>query len=56
MVSISYSVMHAAAEECAAGRLDPADAANVIAATLLAACTRCHELADFPVEVRSAAG
>jgi TetR/AcrR family transcriptional regulator, mexCD-oprJ operon repressor len=39
LISISYSVMHAAAEDCAAGRLDSAAAAQVITATLLAAFT-----------------
>jgi TetR/AcrR family transcriptional repressor of mexCD-oprJ operon len=34
-----YSVMHAAAEDCAAGRMNPAGAAQTIAATLLAAFT-----------------
>jgi AcrR family transcriptional regulator len=48
MVSISYSVMHAAAEECAAGRLDPADAPRVIAATLLAAYTPPDEPVPAP--------
>jgi AcrR family transcriptional regulator len=39
LISISYSVMHAAAEDCAAGRLDPGAAAQAITATLLAAFT-----------------
>jgi hypothetical protein len=39
LVTAGYSVMHAAAEDCAAGRLDSADAARVIAGTLLAAFT-----------------
>ena len=39
LISTGYSVMHAAAEDCAAGRLDSSDAARVIAATLLAAFT-----------------
>lgn len=40
LVTTTFSLMHAAAEDCAAGRLDPDDAARVIAATLLAALTR----------------
>ncbi len=39
MVTLCYTVMHAAAEECAAGRLKSAQAGGVIAATLLAAFT-----------------
>lgn len=39
LISTSYSVMHAAAEDCAAGRLDPADAPRAITAILLAAFT-----------------
>jgi AcrR family transcriptional regulator len=48
MVGVCYSVMHAAAEECAAGRLDAADAARVIAATLLAAFTPPGEPVPVP--------
>ncbi len=40
--------MHAAAEECAAGHLDPADAPRVIAATLLAAYTPPGEPVPAP--------
>lgn len=39
LVSTFYSVLHGAADEIAAGRLDAADAAPVITATLLAAFT-----------------
>ena len=39
LISTSYSVMHAAAEDCAAGRLDPANAPSAITAILLAAFT-----------------
>jgi len=39
LISTCYSVMHAAAEDCAAGRLDPGQAARIITATLLAAFT-----------------
>ena len=39
LVTAGYSVMHAAAEDCTAGRLDSADGARIIAATLLAAFT-----------------
>jgi AcrR family transcriptional regulator len=35
LVTTIYSMMHAAAEEVDAGRLDPADAADVLVATLL---------------------
>jgi TetR/AcrR family transcriptional regulator, mexCD-oprJ operon repressor len=35
----AYSLMHAAAEDAAAGRLDAGDAADLITATLLAAFT-----------------
>ncbi len=38
-LTAGYSVMHAAAEDCTAGRLDSADGARIIAATLLAAFT-----------------
>ncbi|MEU7937084.1 TetR/AcrR family transcriptional regulator [Microbispora bryophytorum] len=39
MVTTVFSLMHAAAEDTAAGRLDADDAARVISATLLAALT-----------------
>jgi TetR/AcrR family transcriptional regulator, mexCD-oprJ operon repressor len=39
LVTTAYSLMHAAAEDTAAGRLDPGDAADLITATLLAAFT-----------------
>jgi TetR/AcrR family transcriptional repressor of mexCD-oprJ operon len=39
LVATFYSLMHAAAEEVDAGRLDPAQAAAVLTATLLAALT-----------------
>ena len=39
LVTTAYSLMHAAAEDAAAGRLDPGDAARLITATLLAAFT-----------------
>lgn len=39
LISTCYSVMHAAAEDCAAGRLDPGRAARIITAALLAAFT-----------------
>ena len=39
LITSCYSVMHAAAEDCAAGRLREPEAARVIAATLLAALT-----------------
>src|SRR5438477_1097018 len=39
LVTTAYSLMHAAAEDTAAGRLDPGDAAGLITATLLAAFT-----------------
>jgi TetR/AcrR family transcriptional repressor of mexCD-oprJ operon len=42
LVATFYSLMHGAAEEVDAGRLDPADAADVLVATILAA------LADQP--------
>jgi hypothetical protein len=34
-----FSLMHAAADDCTAGRLDPGDAARILTATLLAAFT-----------------
>lgn len=37
MVAVFYSVLHTAAAECAAGRLDARDAARTITATILAA-------------------
>jgi AcrR family transcriptional regulator len=37
LVTTAFSLIHAAAEDSAAGRLDPDDAARIIAATLLAA-------------------
>ena len=37
LVTTAYSLMHAAAEDAAAGRLDPDDTARLITATLLAA-------------------
>jgi len=44
LVTTAYSLMHAAAEDVAAGRLDPGDAAGLITATLLAAFTpQVHE-------------
>jgi hypothetical protein len=39
LVTTAYSLMHAAAEDAAAGRLDPDDTARLITATLLAAFT-----------------
>ena len=39
LISTAYSLMHAAAEDAAAGRLDADDAARLITATLLAAFT-----------------
>jgi hypothetical protein len=39
LAAASVSLMHAAAEDAAAGRLDPGDAAGLITATLLAAFT-----------------
>src|SRR4029077_5715624 len=39
LITTTYSLMHAAAEDTAAGRLDPGDAAGLITATLLAAFT-----------------
>jgi len=39
LVTTTFSLMHAAADDCAAGRLRADDAARVIAATLLAALT-----------------
>ena len=39
LITTAYSLMHAAAEDAAAGRLDPGDAARLITATLLAAFT-----------------
>lgn len=39
LVTMCYTVMHAAAEECAAGRLKSSDAGGVIAATLVGALT-----------------
>jgi AcrR family transcriptional regulator len=39
LVTIAYSVMHAAADDCSAGRLDAADAEQAIIGTLLAAFT-----------------
>jgi len=39
LISTAYSLMHAAAEDVAAGRLDADDAARLITATLLAAFT-----------------
>jgi TetR/AcrR family transcriptional repressor of mexCD-oprJ operon len=40
LVATCYSLMHAAADECTAGRLAPAKAGNVIAETLLSALAR----------------
>ncbi|WP_426502618.1 TetR/AcrR family transcriptional regulator [Dactylosporangium sp. McL0621] len=37
LVTVFYSIVHAAADECAAGRLDSAQAPRVITATVLAA-------------------
>ena len=37
LITTAYSLMHAAAEDATAGRLDPGDAARLITATLLAA-------------------
>jgi TetR/AcrR family transcriptional repressor of mexCD-oprJ operon len=37
LVTVFYSIAHAAADECAAGRLDPAQAPHLITATVLAA-------------------
>jgi hypothetical protein len=39
LVTTAYSLMHAAAEDAAAGRLDRDDTARLITATLLAAFT-----------------
>jgi len=39
LITTTYSLMHAAAEDAAAGRLDADDAAGLITATLLAAFT-----------------
>jgi hypothetical protein len=39
LVTTAYSLMHAAAEDAGAGRLDPDDTARLITATLLAAFT-----------------
>ena len=39
LITTTYSLMHAAAEDTAAGRLDAGDAAGLITATLLAAFT-----------------
>ena len=39
LITTTYSLMHAAAEDAAAGRLDAGDAAGLITATLLAAFT-----------------
>lgn len=39
LVTTAYSVMHAAADDCSAGRLDAADAEQAIIGTLLAAFT-----------------
>jgi TetR/AcrR family transcriptional repressor of mexCD-oprJ operon len=39
LITTAFSLMHAAAEDTAAGRLDPGDAAGLITATLLAALT-----------------
>jgi len=39
LVTTAYSLMHAAAQDAAAGRLDAGDAAGLITATLLAAFT-----------------
>ena len=46
LITTTYSLMHAAAEDAAAGRLDADDAAGLITATLLAAFTRTR--ADDP--------
>ncbi|HKB29371.1 MAG TPA: TetR/AcrR family transcriptional regulator [Streptosporangiaceae bacterium] len=48
LISTCYGVMHAAAEDCASGRLDSADAARVIAATLVAAFTPPGEPVPAP--------
>ena len=37
LITTTYSLMHAAAEDAAAGRLDPTDAPSLITKTLLAA-------------------
>lgn len=39
LVTTCYSTMHAAADDCAAGRIRPEDAGRIVAATLLAAFT-----------------
>ena len=39
LITTTYSLMHAAAQDAAAGRLDADDAAGLITATLLAAFT-----------------
>jgi TetR/AcrR family transcriptional regulator, mexCD-oprJ operon repressor len=39
LVTTAFSLMHAAADDCTAGRLDTGDAARVLTATLLAAFT-----------------
>ena len=46
LITTTYSLMHAAAEDAAAGRLDAGDAAGLITATLLAAFTPTR--ADHP--------
>jgi AcrR family transcriptional regulator len=39
LVTVCYSTMHAAADDCAAGRIRQQDAGRIVAATLLAALT-----------------
>ncbi len=39
LITTAFSLMHAAADDCTAGRLDTGDAARVLTATLLAALT-----------------
>ncbi len=48
MVATFYSVMHAAADEITAGRLDGQDAGDLLATTLLSAFTRVTEHAGEP--------
>lgn len=56
LITTCYSVMHAAAEDCAAGRLREREAARVIAATLLAALTPPAARVPEPDPAELAAG
>jgi TetR/AcrR family transcriptional repressor of mexCD-oprJ operon len=47
-VATFYSLMHGAAEEVDAGRLDPAQAARVLTATLLAAIAAPRRTRQHP--------